>query len=115
VASNAIDIVTARQARGDTRVASVDRRSDVREIDRLVPSGLIEQWAMHLRRERSRAVDSLWLIDNGFSLHDGRDGVPTADATARHRGELQATVAEVSQLLAQYDALNLRRPAEDLA
>ena len=84
------------------------------EIDRLVPSGLIEQWAMHLRRERSRAADALWLIENGFTLHDGRDGVPTADATARHRSELEATVAEVSALLAQYDAINLHRPQEAL-
>ncbi|MEG3176403.1 hypothetical protein U1872_09195 [Sphingomonas sp. RB3P16] len=84
------------------------------EIDRLVPSGLIEQWAMHLRRERSRAADSIWLIDNGFTVHDGRDGMPTEDATARRRAELEATVAEVTALLAQYDAINLRRP-QDMA
>lgn len=70
---------------------------------------------MHLRRERSRAADSLWLIDNGFTVHDGRDGVPTADATARRRGELEATVAEIGALLAQYEAINLRRPQDDPA
>ncbi|TPG55179.1 hypothetical protein [Sphingomonas glacialis] len=79
------------------------------EIDRLVPSGLVEQWAMHLRRERSRASDALWLIENGFSIHDGRHGVPTADATERHRRELETTVREVALLLEQYDAINLRR------
>ena len=78
------------------------------EIDRLVPSGLVEQWAMHLRRERSRASDALWLIENGFSIHDGRHGTPTADATERHRRELETTVREVGLLLEQYDAINLR-------
>lgn len=83
------------------------------EIERLVPSGLIEQWAMHLRRQRSRAMDALWLIDNGFTVHDGRDGVAVADATARHRAEQEAVIAEVSRLLDQYDAINLRHPGFD--
>jgi len=78
------------------------------EIDRLVPSGLVEQWAMHLRRERSRASDALWLIEKGFSIHDGRNGTPTADATERNRRELETTVREVGLLLEQYDAINLR-------
>lgn len=80
------------------------------EIERLVPSGLIEQWAMHLRRQRSRAMDALWLIENGFTIHDGRDGVPVADATARYRAEQADVIAEVSRLLDQYDAINLRQP-----
>ena len=83
-------------------------RQVLSEIDRLVPSGLIEQWAMHLRRQRSRASDALWLIENGFSVHDGRNGIPTEDVTERHRHELETTVAEVGRLLAQYDAINLR-------
>ena len=78
------------------------------EIERLVPAGLIEQWALHLRRQRSRAMDTLWLIDHGFSVHDGRDGVAIADASARVRAEQQVTIDEVSALLDQYDAINLR-------
>ena len=78
------------------------------EIERLVPAGLIEQWAVHLRRQRSRAMDLLWLIDNGFTLHDGRDGVAITDASARFRAEQQAVIDEVGTLLDQYDAINLR-------
>ena len=80
------------------------------EIERLIPSGLIEQWAMHLRRQRSLAADAVWLIDNGFTVHDGRDGFPTDDATERYRGEYERVVTEVTRLLDQYDAVNLRRP-----
>jgi len=78
------------------------------EIERQVPAGLIEQWAVHLRRQRSRAADTIWLIDNGFSVHDGRNGVATADASARVRKEQAAIVVEVTALLDQYDAINLR-------
>lgn len=77
------------------------------EIERQVPAGLIEQWAVHLRRQRSRAADTIWLLDNGFTVHDGRDGVPTSDASARVRAEQQAIVTEVTALLDQYDAINL--------
>jgi len=80
------------------------------EIERLVPSGLIEQWAMHLRLQRSRAAGAIWLIDNGFTIHDGRDGVPTDDATGRYRSEYEHVVSEVTRLLEQYDAVNLRQP-----
>jgi len=78
------------------------------EIERLVPSGLVEQWAMHLRRQRSRAMDAIWLIDSGFTIHDGRGGVPTEDATARFRAEQVEVIEEVTRLIEQYDALNLR-------
>ena len=78
------------------------------EIERLVPSGLIEQWAYHLRRERARAADLIWLIEQGFTLHEGRDGVPVADASERIVREQQAIVDEVTALLDQYDAINLR-------
>ena len=78
------------------------------EIERLVPSGLVEQWAMHLRRQRSRAMDAIWLIDSGFTIHDGRGGVPTEDATARFRAEQAEVIEEVTRLIEQYDALNLR-------
>ena len=83
------------------------------EIERLVPSGLMEQWAMHLRRQRSRAMDAIWLIDSGFTVHDGRDGVPTEDATARYRAEQAEVIAEVSRLIEQYDAINLRQSGEE--
>jgi hypothetical protein len=82
------------------------------EIERLVPSGLIEQWAYHLRRERARAADMIWLIEKGFTLHEGRDGVPTADASARILREQQEIVDEVTALLDQYDAINLRWPVD---
>jgi hypothetical protein len=78
------------------------------EIERQVPAGLIEQWAVHLRRQRSRAADTIWLLDNGFTVHDGRNGLTSADASARVRAEQEAVVAEVSALLDQYDAINLR-------
>jgi len=78
------------------------------EIERQVPAGLIEQWAVHLRRERSRAADTIWLLDNGFTVHDGRNGVATVEASARVRAEQEVIVAEVSALLDQYDAINLR-------
>jgi hypothetical protein len=78
------------------------------EIERLVPSGVIEQWVFHLRRQRSRAQDALWLLENGYTIHDGRDGVPTADASDRWRREQQAIVEEINHLLDLYDRINLR-------
>jgi hypothetical protein len=78
------------------------------EIERQVPAGLIEQGAVHLRRQRSRAADTIWLLDNGFTVHDGRNGVATVEASARVRAEQEVIVAEVSALLDQYDAINLR-------
>jgi hypothetical protein len=78
------------------------------EIERQVPAGLIEQWAVHLRRQRSRAADTIWLLDNGFTVHDGRDGTPTADASARVRREQVEIVTDVTALLEQYEAINLR-------
>ena len=79
------------------------------EIDRLVPSGIIEQWVFHLRRQRSRATDTVWLIDQGFTIHDGKNGVPTHDATARYRAEQEVVIAEVTDLLKLYDGINLGR------
>lgn len=78
-------------------------------LDRLVPAGIIEQWVYHLRRQRSRADDAIWLIDQGYTIHDGQDGVPTADATARWRAEQETVIAEVNALLALYDSINLGR------
>ena len=76
-------------------------------LDRLVPAGIIEQWVYHLRRQRSRAADAIWLIEHGHTIHDGRDGVPTADATDRVRREQETVIAEVNDLLALYDSINL--------
>jgi hypothetical protein len=78
------------------------------EIERQVPAGLIEQWAVHLRRQRSRAADTIWLLDNGFTVHGGRDGTPTADESARVRREQVEIVTDVTALLEQYEAINLR-------
>ncbi len=82
-------------------------RSEMGDLDRLVPSGIIEQWVYHLRRQRSRATDAIWLIDQGFTLHDGQDGVAQYDATARWRAEQETVVEEVTALLALYDGINL--------
>lgn len=78
------------------------------EIERLVPSGTIDQWVVHLRRQRSRAQDAIWLIDQGFSIYDGRDGVPVSDASERYRREYQTTIDEVNKLLELYERINLR-------
>lgn len=77
------------------------------DLDRLVPSGIIEQWVYHLRRQRSRATDAIWLMDQGYTIHDGQNGVPLEDATARWRAEQETVVTEVNALLALYDGINL--------
>lgn len=77
------------------------------EIERSVPAGTIEQWVMHLRRQRSRALDMIWMIENGYTLHDGREGRPVADATPRVLAEQRAIVTEVTDLIGLYDRLNL--------
>jgi hypothetical protein len=77
------------------------------EIERSVPAGTIEQWVMHLRRQRSRAWDQIWLIEQGYTVHDGRDGAATHDATQRVLGEQKTIVGEVTALLRLYDDLNL--------
>ena len=78
------------------------------EIERLVPSSIIEQWVFHLRRQRSRAQDAIWLIDQGYTVHDGSNGVPIADASERWRREQETVVAEIDALLELYDRINLR-------
>ncbi len=78
------------------------------EIERLVPSGVIEQWVFHLRRQRSRAQDALWLLDQGFTIQDVRNGVPISDASNRWRSEQETIVDEVNHLLELYDRINLR-------
>jgi hypothetical protein len=82
------------------------------EIERSVPAGTIEQWVMHMRRQRSRAADALWLMERGHTVHDGVNGVPTSDATERHIAEQHQIIEDVNRLLMLYDELNLPGIAE---
>ncbi|UZK65636.1 hypothetical protein [Sphingomonas sp. M1-B02] len=75
-------------------------------MDRMIPSNIVEQWMTHLRLQRTRARDMIWLIEKGATFHDGREGQPTTDATARWLCEQQKVIEEVDRLVALYDALN---------
>lgn len=77
------------------------------EIERSVPAGTIERWVMHMRQQRARARDAIWLMEQGYTIHDGRNGVPTGNATERHLAEQRAIVEDVDNLLKLYDELNL--------
>ena len=78
-------------------------------MDRLVPSGIVEQWMTHLRLQRSRANDMIWLIEQGATLHDGRNGEPLHDATDRWLTEQREVVADVNRLEELYKGINERR------
>ena len=75
-------------------------------MDRVIPSDIVEQWMAHLRRQRRRAQDMIWLIEKGATLHDGREGQPMHDATERWLSEQETVVAEVDALLELYESLN---------
>jgi hypothetical protein len=75
-------------------------------VDRPIPSDIVEQWMTHLRLQRTRARDMIWLIEGGATLHDGREGGPMHDATARWLGEQKEVVAEVDRLISLYDGIN---------
>ena len=75
-------------------------------MDRAIPSDVVEQWMTHLRLQRTRARDAVWLIEGGATLHDGRDGEPMHDATQRWLIEQREVIAEVDRLVALYDELN---------
>lgn len=75
-------------------------------MHRYIPAEFVEQWMAHLRLQRSRANDLIWLIERGATLHDGRKGEPTHDATARWLSEQQAVVADVDRLVGLYDSIN---------
>ena len=75
-------------------------------MDRPIPSNIVEQWMTHLRLQRSRARDTIWLIEKGATLHDGQDGEPMHDATARWLAEQKQVVEDVDRLVALYDDLN---------
>lgn len=77
-------------------------------MDRLIPSDTVEQWMTHLRLQRTRARDMIWLIEQGATLHDGRNGKVLDDATHRWLGEQRAVIDEVDRLLGLYDDLNGR-------
>jgi hypothetical protein len=75
-------------------------------MKRQVPAEMVEQWMTHLRLQRTRARDMIWLIEQGATFHDGREGEPTQDATARWLAEQKTVVADVDRLVALYDSIN---------
>jgi hypothetical protein len=75
-------------------------------MDRMIPSEVVEEWMVHLRRERTRARELVWLIEGGATIHDGRNGTPTADATKRWLAEQRAVIADVDRLEELYESLN---------
>jgi hypothetical protein len=48
----------------------------------------------------------IWLIEQGATLHDGREGQPMHDATARWLHEQKEVVAEVDRLVGLYNGIN---------
>lgn len=77
-------------------------------MDRAIPSDIVEQWMSHLRLQRTRANDAVWLIERGATLHDGRDGTPMYDATERWLTEQREVITTVDHLVALYDGLNAK-------
>ncbi len=75
-------------------------------MDRVVPSGVIEQWMTHLRLQRTRARDMVFLIEHGATLHDGSKDRPMTDATARWLSEQKTVIEEVDRLLGLYEDIN---------
>lgn len=75
-------------------------------MDRTIPSDTVEQWMTHLRLQRTRARDMIWLIEKGATLHDGRAGEPMHDATQRWLDEQRQVVTDVDRLIALYDGIN---------
>ncbi len=76
-------------------------------MDRILSHDTIEEWMTHLRLQRTRARDMIWLIEHGATLHDGRDGTPMQDATARWLSEQRQVVADVDRLVGLYDSANI--------
>jgi hypothetical protein len=72
----------------------------------MISSDIVEQWMTHLRRERGRALDAIWLIDGGAMLFDGRRGGAMTDATPRWLAEQHAVVEDVDALLRAYEYVN---------
>lgn len=75
-------------------------------MDRMIPSDIVEQWMTHIRLQRTRARDMVWLIEHGATLHDGRNGEPMHDATARWLSEQKTVIADVDRLMGLYESIN---------
>ena len=60
-----------------------------------------------LRRQTSPAADTIWLLVNVLTFHDGSNGVVTAESSVRIRGEPEVLALKVSAVPNQYDAINL--------
>jgi hypothetical protein len=75
-------------------------------VKRFIDSDIIEQWMTHMRLQRTRARDMVWLIEHGATLHDGREGVPMNDATQRWLTEQKEVIAEVDRLVLLYESAN---------
>ena len=75
-------------------------------MDRLIASETVEQWMTHLRLQRTRARDMVWLIEHGATLHDGHKGEPMEDATQRWLNEQKTVISDVDRLVALYDGAN---------
>ncbi len=75
-------------------------------MERLISSDVIEQWMSHLRLQRTRARDMIWLIEGGATLHDGRQGEPMYDATDRWLAEQKQVIADVDRLEKLYESMN---------
>ena len=79
-------------------------------MNRSIPSDIVEQWLTHLRLQRARARDTIWLIGQGATLHDGHSGEPLHDATERWLIEQRVVVSDVDRLVQLYDDLNRSDP-----
>lgn len=76
-------------------------------MNRSIPSDTVEQWMTHLRLQRTRARDMVWLIERGATLHDGHEGAVMADATQRWLSEQKDVIAETDRLLELYESINI--------
>jgi hypothetical protein len=76
-------------------------------MNRSIPSDTVEQWMTHLRLQRTRARDMVWLIERGATLHDGQEGAVMTDATQRWLSEQKDVIAETDRLLELYESINV--------
>jgi hypothetical protein len=75
-------------------------------VKRRIASDIVEQWIAHMRLQRARACDMVWLIEHGATLHEGREDLQMTDATQRWLSEQRKVIAEVDRLLALYEDAN---------
>jgi post-segregation antitoxin (ccd killing protein) len=75
-------------------------------VKRSIDSDIVEQWMTHMRLQRTRARDMVWLIERGATHHDGREGEPMNDATQRWLAEQKEVIAEVDRLITLYENAN---------